>query len=115
MKRIALETLIVSYKNLSYRQQYEYIENLLEAGRIKPVKASETNGKSPALYQKYWLLEEKKDYSELKEELLYEIITAISTDYYLAHLDVYEKDRKGVLLLNAYLKENREIYYTRNR
>ena len=90
MKRISFETLIASYRNLSYREQYEYVKKLLENGQVKPVKSSGTNGKSPALYREYWLVEEKRDYTNLKEELLYEMVSIISTDYYLKHLDVYE-------------------------
>ncbi len=108
MKRISFEALISSYKNVSYKEQYEYIKKLLEAGKIKPVKSQGTNGKSPALYKEYWLIEEKKDYTHLKEELLYEIVPMISTDYYLQHLDIYEKEREEVLLFNYYLKNHRE-------
>ena len=108
MKRISFETLIASYRNLSYREQYEYVKKLLENGQVKPVKSSGTNGKSPALYREYWLVEEKRDYTNLKEELLYEMVSIISTDYYLKHLDVYEKERNDVLLLNQYLKMNRK-------
>ncbi len=108
MKRVSFETLISSYKNISYKEQYEYIRKLLEAGKIKPVKSQGTNGKTPALYKEYWLIEEKKDYTHLKEELLYEIVPMISTDYYLQHLDIYEKEREEVLLFNHYLKNHRE-------
>ena len=33
----------------------------------------------------------------------------ISIGYYLSHLDEYQKDRKWVLMLNDYLKENRSL------
>lgn len=108
MKRISFEQLTASCKNSSYKEQYEYIKHLMETEKIKPIWASGTNGKSPALYREYWLLEEKKDYSRLKEELLYQIVPEISVDYYLSHLDSYEQDRKWVLLLNEYLKENKD-------
>lgn len=32
----------------------------------------------------------------------------VSIDYYLAHLDVYEQDRKWVLLLNEFLKQQKD-------
>ena len=117
MKRISLEKLLRGQSGLtrcenelpkewsSYKVQYQYIMNLLEQGFIKPVKASGTNGKSPALQLEYWLIEEEKDYTELKEELLYQMVPEISIDYYMTHLKVYEKDRKWVLLLNDYLKK----------
>ena len=91
-----------------YQKQYEYIVKLLEKKRIKPVKASRLNGKSPALYREYWLLEEEKDYSAYIEELRYQIIPDISVDYYLKHLENYEADREWVLQLNKYLKNKKE-------
>ena len=105
MKRVALEQLLGSRQNLSYPEQYEYIRRRLEQGVIRPLLASGTNGKKPALYREYWLVEEKKDYSELEEELKYRMIPQISVDYYLKHLENYEHDRAWVLLLNDYMRE----------
>ena len=106
MKRISLETLIHSRQNLSYQEQYEYVCKLLQEEKIKPVKASRTNGKKPALYREYWILEEQKDYSVYIEELKYTLSTKISIDYYLAHPDIYEKERPWVVLLDEYLKND---------
>ena len=106
MKRISLEGLTHTRQNLSYQEQYEYIGKLLLEGKIKPVKASGTNGKKPVLYREYWILEVKKDYSKWIEELKYSLSTKISVDYYLTHPDVYEEDRPWVLMLDEYLKNN---------
>lgn len=108
MKRISLENLLHSCLNNSYDRQYSYIIGLLEAGKIKPLKASGTNGKKPALYREYWLLEAEKDYSHLEEELKYRIHPALSVDYYLSHLDVYEQDRPWVWRFSEYLENHRE-------
>lgn len=112
MKRTSLENLLNTRQHLPYQEQYEYILKLLEKGRIKPVKASKTNGKKPALYREYWLLEEPKDYSSYIEEIKYTFSTMISVDYYLAHLDIYEEDRPWVLMLNEYLKANQNATLT---
>ena len=104
MKRISLEELLKSHVGESYGRQYQFVMKWLEQGKIKPVKASGTNGKSPALYRAYWLVEEKKDYSVLEEELKYRLHPMISVDYYLSHLEVYEKDREFVLALDGYLR-----------
>lgn len=89
MKRISLEQLLKHFgdTNESYARQRGRIMDLLDSGRIKPVKASGTNGKSPALYREYWLAEEKKDYENLREELKYQLVPLISVDYYLTHLE----------------------------
>ncbi len=108
MKRISLEKIEQQYSTASYRELYEKILELIEEGKIKPVKNSKKNGKKPALYKEYWLIEEKEDNSLLLEELSYQYVPAISTDYYLHHLKQYKEDRDFVLLLNQYLKTNRE-------
>lgn len=104
MKRILLENLLGSQVDLSYENQYRYIMELLSQNKIRPVLASGTNGKKPALYREYWLTEERKDYHVLEEELKYQITPQISVDFYLKHPDLYEQDRTWVLLLNDYLK-----------
>ena len=110
MKRITLEELQQKNRIEDYGELYHFILDQIGAGKIKPVAASGRNGKKPALYRAYWLLEEKKDYGKEKEELLYSLDPLISTDYYLQNLEVYEKERKWVLLLNAYLREHKEPF-----
>lgn len=107
MKRISLEKLLLQQKGLAYSQQYSYIMELLDMGKIKPLKASGTNGKKPSLYREYWFLEKKKDYSDLEEELKYQLLPLISIGYYLSHLDSYERDRPWVMMLNEYLKNKK--------
>jgi len=111
MKRISLEELLKSHLRDSYEQQYRFVRRLLEQEKIKPVKASGTNGKRPALYRSYWVAEEKKDYSALEEELKYRLHPMISVDYYLSHLKNYEKDREFVLLLDHYLRSNQDMLF----
>ena len=108
MKRVSLEQLVSAKGEISYLQQYQYITELMENGKIKPLKASKTNGKKPALYREYWLIEPEKDYSALKEELKYRLHGRIDVDYYLEHPQVYERERPWVLKLSDYLKKNRE-------
>lgn len=109
MKRVSLEQLLKPHTNETYIRQSRRILELLDSGKIRPVRASGTNGKSPALYREYWLAEEKKDYENLREELRYQLVPLISVDYYLTHLETYEKDREWVMRLNTYLKNRREL------
>lgn len=106
MKRISLEELLhmYGYDTRKYQEQYRLILNLIDRGELRPVLASGTNGKKPALYQEYRVVVLKKDYTDLLEELKYKMTPLISVDFYLKHLDVYEEDRRWVLLLNDYLK-----------
>ncbi len=108
MKRISLQELATKYKIKEYLELHKKIICLLEEEKIKPVKVSGKNGKTPALYKEYWLIEEQEDFSNYKEELLFDYVPLISTEYYLSHLKQYVEDRIWVQLLNEYLKINRE-------
>lgn len=109
MKRVSLDELMKRHSGFSYGQHYTYIMELLDAGKIKPVKSAGTNGKSPALCLSYWMMEADKSYGELEEELKFRLEPMISIEYYLAHPEEYQKDRRWVLLLNEYLRVNREL------
>lgn len=104
-QRIALDAILKKYPADTYEQQYQRILKFIEDGKIKPVKASGVNGKKPALYREYWILEEKQDYSVWLEELKYSLHPAISIDYYLSHPETYVRERRDVIRLSEYLKE----------
>lgn len=106
MKKTNLDKLSAKYRLSKYRALYEKVMELIASQKIKPVKASGLNGKSPALYKEYWIIEEKQDVSRYVEELNYEIAPSISTDYYQTHIEQYIQDRQWVLLLNDYIKKN---------
>lgn len=108
MKRITLQALEVKYKTQTYQELYDKVLTLIQKEELKPLKASGKNGKKPALYKEYWIIEQKEDNSAYIEELSYLYVPAISTGYYLSHIEQYKEDRQWLLLLNQYLKENRE-------
>ena len=111
MKRISLNEIEQNMQAESYEQLCIYIYTQIENGRLKPVKASKTNGKRPALYREYWIIDAEPRTSDqvYKEELKYKMSMQISTDYYLRHLPQYVSDRKWVLQLNDYFLNNQEI------
>lgn len=108
MRRIALEDLMCACGDVTYKDQYRYIMGLMEKGKIKPLKASGTNGKKPALFREYWTLDSEKNYAPLIDELKYRLHTGICVDYYLSHLEIYEKERHWVQLLSEYLVRHKE-------
>lgn len=108
MKRITLEEIASKYNIENYQSLYTKVISLISENRLKPVKASKLNGKKPALYKVYWVIEEQEDNSFYIEELSYQYISAISTDYYLNHIKEYKEDRQWILLLNDYLKYHSE-------
>lgn len=104
MKKTSLDELASKYRLPDYKSLHAKVMELIENRKIKPVKASGINGKSPALYREYWITEEKQDVSQYCDELNYDISPAIMTDYYKSHIDRYIQDRQWVLLLNDYIK-----------
>ena len=111
-KRRTLEEVLGSKINTEYSEQYAYIMELVGSGRIKPVLASKKNGKKPSLYREYWELEEKRDYSALKQELLFNLNPQIDITYYQHNLQTYDKERKDVLQLSSFL-QNRAALLTK--
>ncbi|WP_337479277.1 hypothetical protein, partial [Phascolarctobacterium succinatutens] len=99
-----MEEVLGSKINTEYSEQYAYIMELVGSGRIKPVLASKKNGKKPSLYREYWELEEKRDYSALKQELLFNLNPQIDITYYQHNLQTYDKERKDVLQLSSFLQ-----------
>ena len=109
MQRQSLEAVLGEMNSALYLEQYEYIKGLLDAGKLKPVKSYGKNGKKPALYLEYWLVDEEQDYSELEQELLYNTEIGINIDYYLHNLSVYNKERDAVRQLHSFLQKHREL------
>lgn len=103
MKKIQLEEIRKQNNFKDYQELCKYVTKQQESGRYKPVKASGWNGKNPPLHNAYWLVEKKKDYTDLLEELRFGLRPEMQIDYYLAHPEEYEKDREYVLALNEYL------------
>ncbi len=108
MKRQSLDQLLGKRVEEPYDTQYQYIMQLINEGKIKPVKSSAKNGKKPALYTEYHILEEKKNYSDLKHELLYQTNPQISVDYYIQHPETYLQERVPVRQLDAYLRDRKD-------
>jgi len=110
MKKISLEKIHQKHPQKTYLELYDYILKHMEAGDIKPVKKSGTNGKKPALFLEYWIAEEKKKRPDhlYIEELNFQLSPLLSNDYYLSHLERYEQDRKWVLLLDSFIKKHRD-------
>lgn len=112
MKRIHLSDLESQYKIQQYRDLYDKVRELIALNEIKPVKAAGLNGKKPALYNEYWILSKHEDVSNYIEELSYNYVPMISTNYYLNHIQQYIEDRVWLLYLNQFLKNNRNSLQT---
>lgn len=107
-KNIALEELKKIYYKKDYLLFAEHIRKLEDMEILEPVRSSKTNGKKPALFQKYRILPEKADTDIYLEELKYKICPKLDISYYIKHIEVYMKEREWVLALNRFLLEQPE-------
>lgn len=96
-----------------YFDFYKVIMDLCDKGILTPVKSSKLNGKSKALYNRYYINKPKADYSLYYEELKNGLHPLLDTSYYMKNIEKYIEDRTYVLALSDYLKNNNEdLQYT---
>lgn len=107
--KVKLSDIIHAHPDMDYMQIYQYICNELTNGCLVPVKASGLNGKKPALYNSYWAIQKKQDYSEIQEELQYQLNPLLDTKYYQKNPEKYIEDRKYIRLLSQYLTKQKEL------
>ncbi len=107
IKKIDLNN-IRDYLNISdYTQLYNAICSLIDEEVIKPIKKSGTNGMKPALYNKYFIIDEQKDYSMYKDEINFNLNPTINTSYYLKNISKYIEDRENILKLSIFLDKSK--------
>jgi len=108
-KKISLDEISRIYKIEDYQTLVAFIIGKIEAGLIKPIRNSGTNGKTPALYNGYRIISLEVDYSQYKEELMYKLDSSLTVDYYLKNLEKYKEDREYIKLLNNFLSNNKGL------
>ena len=106
--KITLDELESLFKVNNYNDLVDIVIKLIEEEKINIIKASGTNGKKPALYNKYTVIKEKEDYSIYFEELDYKIIPEIDVSYFRKNIEKYKENRKYILKLNEFLMNNKE-------
>lgn len=106
-KKIYLTELTAAHKNMDYQKLYAYILSEISENHLTPVKASGLNGKKPALYNAYWLIEQEEDETDISEELKYKIHPLLNTAYYQKHLKRYQQEKKEIFLLSDYLTKHK--------
>ncbi|MFA9398692.1 MAG: Wadjet anti-phage system protein JetD domain-containing protein [Clostridiaceae bacterium] len=105
-KKVSLSEIEKFYKINEYGELYHIIIALVNEGILIPIKNSELNGKSPALYLSYWVKSIEEDNSVYFEEIKFKFSTKLDTSYYLKNITKYKQDRKYVLLLNEFFLKN---------
>lgn len=97
------------YKLKDYLSLVDFIKVKIEAGFIEPIISSGTNGKTPALYNRYRVLELKGDSKIYEDELMFSLHSSLKIDYYLKNIDNYKEDRDHILQLSNYISNNKNF------
>ncbi|MBD7912480.1 Wadjet anti-phage system protein JetD domain-containing protein [Clostridium cibarium] len=108
-KKITLDEIKDTYNIKEYLELYKLINRLIEENEIEPIEASGGNGKKPALYSRYKLIEKEKDNSEFIDELNFKIYSKLDISYYKSNLDKYKENRKYILQLSDFLKNKVQL------
>ncbi|TYQ18427.1 UNVERIFIED_CONTAM: uncharacterized protein DUF2220 [Acetivibrio alkalicellulosi] len=89
-----------------YRELVSVINDFCLKDILSPVKASKTNGRNPALYNKYRIIlkkdDDKEDFNRLLNELK-SIHPKLDKDFYHRNPNIYKDDREYVLMISKYL------------
>ena len=108
-KKITIEEIEKLYKVSTYNDLYILVLKLIENNEIEPIKSSGGNGKKPALFTGYRIVEEEEDNSFYFEELDYRISSKFDISYYKKNINKYKEHREYILALNTFIKENEEL------
>ncbi|MCI6190500.1 MAG: DUF2220 domain-containing protein [Clostridium sp.] len=111
-KKITLEEIKNLYKINEYLELYNLVKNLIENNEITPIKNSGGNGKNPALYNRYKIIVEEEDNSNLIDELNFELHNSFDISYYKNNINKYKEHRKYILKLNNFIKEKSYLLNT---
>ncbi len=108
-KKITLAEISKLYKINDYPSLVEFVMNNIEAGYIEPIKFSKTNGKTPALYNRYRIITKKVDNEKYENELKFSLHSSLKIDYYLKNIERYKLDREYILQLNNYITYQKDL------
>lgn len=89
-------------KEGDYLLFHSMIEKMVANGLLKPVKASGSNGRIPPLYNKYWIIKPREDYSEYMEAIR-RLNPRLNISAYLQGPEMYKKHLEIVEGISRYL------------
>lgn len=108
-KKITLDEINKIYKLKDYQSIVDFVMDKIEAGDIEPIRSSGINGKTPALFNRYRIIDLEVDNSEFENELKFKLHSSLKIDYYLKNINKYKEDRKYILQLNNYISNHKEF------
>lgn len=111
-KKITLAEISELYKPKDYPSLVDFVLANMEAGKIEPIKFSKTNGKTPALYNRYRIIPQEVNNEKYEDEIKFKLHPSLKIDYYLRNIDKYKEDRKYILQLNNYITYKNRLLET---
>ncbi|MFA5519762.1 MAG: Wadjet anti-phage system protein JetD domain-containing protein [Spirochaetota bacterium] len=108
-KKITLDEISKLYKLNDYNSLIHFIIDKIDTGFIEPIRNSGTNGKTPALYNRYRIIHLETDNSEYENELQFNLHSSLKIDYYLKNINKYKEDRQYILQLSNYISNHKEL------
>lgn len=109
--KITLDELENVYKVNNYTELKNIVLGLINDKKIKIVEASGTNGKKPALYNRYIVIKESEDDTKYYEEINYKIVPDLDITYFRKNINRYKESRKYILRLNDFLINRKELLH----
>ena len=92
-----------------YNEFVTIVQKMEAVGVIKPVKSSKTNAKKPALFNKYVIIKENRDFANIEDELYYRLSHELNLQYYQKNLVKYLEDRIPIKKLSDFLNNKRYL------
>lgn len=111
-KRIGINEIQQYLELENYIELVNVVTSLIDKELLLPIKSSKLNGKNPALYNRYCIVDVKQDNSMYIQELSYGINILLDKTYYMKNIDRYKEDRNYIFLLSRFLDDQTDLLNT---
>lgn len=105
--RFTYKTIMESFNIDSYTELKDAVDMMIENNEIKPIKSKGWTSFLPRIYCEYKKVSEKRDYTELKDEIV-KLNTGLSISRYLNNPEAYEEYREKIIKLSDFLWNKKE-------
>lgn len=104
-KTITIDELKKAFNIYEHKELVKFIDDLINQDKLQPIKSSEKTPNYPQIHKKYKIIQKNNENSELIKELN-TLYFSLSPSFYKKNLNLYEKHRDYIKILNSYLINN---------
>ncbi len=105
--RFTYVTIMDSFNIVSYEELKKAVDEMIENNVIKPIKSKGMTSFFPKVYCEYKKVVEKRDYTELKNEII-KLNPKLNISRYLNNPELYEELQNQILKLSNFLWSKKE-------